>query len=57
MGDMVRVRKNVFRQGYWSVHKSKFRKGKLVSDSVVDYFKRKKDADDLANSLRRKKRG
>lgn len=38
------VRKDWFRIGYYSIHKTTYQNGKMVYDCVLDYFKDKKRA-------------
>ena len=42
---MIRIKKDYYRKGYYSVHECRYKNGKMVSETLIDYTKKKKDAD------------
>ena len=55
-GERVYVIKDRFRKGYYSIHVRGYRGGKMSSERTYDYFKKKRDADKVANRLRTNRR-
>jgi hypothetical protein len=54
----IRIRKNYYMSGYYSVHSAKYKNGKLVFERLIGYDKSKKKADLIKKQFlkRRKKR-
>lgn len=42
--EQVRIKKDYFMEGYYSVHLCRYRDGKPTSERLIDYAKKKKDA-------------
>jgi hypothetical protein len=55
-GERVYVIKDRFAKGDYTIYLRRYRNGKLSSERVYDTFRRKKDADIVANRLRKTRR-
>ena len=44
---MIRIKKDYYRKGYYSIHKCKYKDGKMTSEDLIDYCKKKKDAETI----------
>jgi hypothetical protein len=43
----VRIKKDYFLNGFYSIHVTKYRDGNMIYESTLGYFKKKKDAEKL----------
>ena len=41
----IRIKKDYFRNGYYSVHLCEYKSGKLAYESTLGYYKKKRDAE------------
>jgi len=41
----IRIKKDYFRKGYYSVHLCEYKNGKIVYEKTLDYFKKKSCAE------------
>ena len=50
----ISIRKNYFRDGYYSIHDTTYRNGKLSSEQLIDYTKSKKEAIEIKKKYKKK---
>lgn len=53
----IRIRKNGFRKGYYSVYDTTFKDGKMTSETLIDFTKKKKDAEKIKKLYKARKIG
>ena len=50
----IRLRKDYFRTGYWSVHDVEYKDGEIAYEVLVDYTKKKSDARKIRNLYKKR---